>query len=207
MSGWESRQNHYRRHTISAVKKPRLKSVVAALLWVLAVALGVYSDGPESLLPAFWFQLIGTLLRTGVLTAMALMIGVALLVGIRLLGKFPSELEKIGSDLSLYGHGVALSFFLGFVLGRPVLTSLGSQQLIVGFALLGLLTSYFFYGYNLYIAKSIRECKPAYSNGLEELTDLGAVFADPHGRPLLVRSLALGLFPTVVLIVADLSSR
>ena len=139
------------------------------------------------------------------LVALILLCAVGLVVGIRRFGRVPSELDRIGSDLSLYGYGVGLSFLFGAQIGRRVLPWVPPARVTL-VIVLSILVTLFFYLVNLYLSDRIRHLDPhdRYLRGLDSFDDFREVVANPQGRRYIIRSLTLGFIPTLGLIIFDI---
>ena len=136
---------------------------------------------------------------------LALLLGVAVIVVFRYFCNFPTELDRVGSDLSLYGYGVGLTFLFGTQLGRPVLRWLQPPERVTLVVCLSILLTLLFYCINMFLSKQIRQLdRRKYRDGLESLDHLTAVLSDRQGRRFFAWSLICGLFPTLLLVAMDL---
>lgn len=144
-------------------------------------------------------------LQAFILAPIILILAIAIVVVLRRIGSFPTEFDRIGSDLSLYAYGIGLSLIVGIQLRRPVLSWAGSPERLVLFVFFMTLLAYVSYGVNCFLSERIRDLRRRrYSSGIETETQLIEVIVDRRGRRLLASSIALGLFPTICLLVADL---
>lgn len=206
--GWLDRgldRGDYERDKVTVpVNRSTVVILLAILIILVVVGVRVLAEktGPVS-----WSQFLqagGWLLMVAVLVVT---VGVGFAVILRFLGRFPTELDRIGSDLNLYGYGVAIALFGGTLVGRPGLAWVDSgwgRILVFGGGILTLLL----YGCNLYISGRIRNLNQAlYVHGLDDAGHFAAAWQDPEGRRLIVWSLGLGLFPTILFTIADLSSH
>ncbi len=138
------------------------------------------------------------------LIVLSFFLGVAAIVAIRYVGKFPSELDRIGSDLNLYGYGIGLSFVFALEAGRPVLQCLEARWVPLVTAA-ALLLTVILYAINLYISHKIRTSTGRrYPHGIETWENLQELLGQPGGRRLFRRSLQFGFFPTLALILLDI---
>lgn len=181
------------------------------ILVILGSFLGILvllgSKNPADLgTPVPFLDLIGKASWKLILTALVLIFAVGFVVALRRIGDFPTEFDRTGSDLNLYGYGIGLSFVFGVVVGRRVLSWIESRELLLLFIVCVLLLSYLLYGINLFLSRRIRELKADYSHGVDSETDLGEVLAIPAGRRLIMWSFFLGFVPTLIIIVADIFS-
>ena len=134
---------------------------------------------------------------------LGLFFNVVVLVYFRLMSSIPSELDRIGSDLSLYGWGIGLSILLSTQTSHPMLGWLPAARvtLIVSVALVVNLALYIL---NMRFSKLMRAIKPELSEGLESYSHLREVLSHKSGFRLFVWSIILGLSPTVVLAALEL---
>jgi hypothetical protein len=177
------------------------------VLPVLAVLLIVWLLLPLNLANSSlnWAVEIG---RNLILSILVLLLGVGIIVVLRTIGAFPSELDRIGSDLNLYGYGIALSFMIGVQLNRPVLSWVGPPQRTTLFIGTALLLTYVLYGLNLFLSEQIRNVdRERYERGVNSVEDFFAILAQPRGARLIRWSLSIGFFPTLSMILADLVSH
>jgi hypothetical protein len=126
-----------------------------------------------------------------------------LLVFFRVIGNFPSELDRIGSDISLFGFGMSIFLLLQAAQGRPILPRIGSPELSLVFAATSLVVTLLAYVSNLYFSWRIRQLNLSdYAQGLETIEHLRRVMEDPRGRRLMTASLMFALFPTILISLA-----
>ncbi|HKI06489.1 MAG TPA: hypothetical protein VKK31_31210 [Thermoanaerobaculia bacterium] len=138
------------------------------------------------------------------IVVLSLLLGVIVIIAIRFLGKFPSELDRIGSDLNLYGYGIGLSIVFAYEAGRPVLKCFRPSwiPLIAGAALIFTLI---LYGYNLHISQKIRDMNRfRFSDGLETWEDLDQLLSGRRGKALFRKSITIGFVPTLIIIAFDI---
>ena len=160
---------------------------------------------PEGLDASGFANIVSNALTKIMLTCVALAIGVGSLVLLRRAGDYPSELEKIGSDLNVYGLGVSLSLFVGKYHGLSLLDTIEIKGVALLITVVGLVFSGLFYHLNLYLSKQIRELPGApCSGGIHSFEELDLVLRDTKGKKILFQSLALGFVPSLILTIADL---
>ena len=179
-----------------------MRPLVASLILLAGAASGV------AFLLAWQAGLLQPTLSCILLTVTILLLAVVLVLALRRIGQFPSELDRLGSDLNLYGYGIGLSFLFGTYFGRPVLRLIPSEHTVFLITVVALLISLILYGANLWLSNKIRQLHPRkYIHGVETIRDLLDVFADKRGCRLLGGSLAIGFFPTLLLVLFDTLSR
>ena len=119
---------------------------------------------------------------------MVILVAVGAAVTFRMHSKYPSEIDRWGSDLNLFGYGIVAALGLR-------LHSAGSW---VEIALLATLALYL---WNLALSEKMRAMDRArYGHGIESFSELS-----PDCRTTWWFSLSLGFLPTYFLIVWDLS--
>jgi hypothetical protein len=149
-------------------------------------------------------ELLAGAAESTLLVVLSFLLGVLVLVSLRFIGKFPSELDRIGSDLNLYGYGISLSFVFGLEAGRPILRCLEPRWIPLAVAA-SLVLTLILYALNLQLSQRIRKMNPwRYSDGLETWEDLKDVCSSPAGKVLFKRSLILGFFPALTIVLLDI---
>src|SRR6266480_5080479 len=128
----------------------------------------------------------------------AFVVGVGLLVLWRYNSPARSELDRLGSDLALWGWGIGASFILAGLRERPdVIMSSVRASLWVSVTVIGILPV----AYIACLRHSEAIRKLGYPRGLENVKDLQKVLRHPEGRPCFVMSLIIGFVPSFVLTV------
>jgi hypothetical protein len=135
---------------------------------------------------------------------LSLLLAVVIVVFFRLYGNVPSELDRIGSDLSLYGYGVGLSFLFSKQLGRTVLEWLPENTFAL-FIVLALLVTLLVYLITLELSQRIRKLERGrFSDGVESWDELQALLRISAGRRYMSWSLTLGFVPALALVMLDM---
>jgi hypothetical protein len=143
---------------------------------------------------------------TVLLTTLTLLLGVAIVVAFRRVCDFPTELDRIGSDLSLYGYGVGLSFLFGTQTGKPVLSWLKPPERVTLLISVAILITLLFYCINMFLSRRMRAINRfQYRDGIETFDDLMEMLGERRGLQLFAFSIACGLLPTATLVVMDLA--
>jgi hypothetical protein len=81
---------------------------------------------------------------------------------------------------------------------------MGAQERVMLVVALGLLLSAVFYLVNLFLSERKRGLDPRYKSGVDNHEQLKEVLERDKGKFYFVLSLAVGLFPTILLITLDL---
>jgi hypothetical protein len=113
----------------------------------------------------------------------------------------------VGTDLSLYGYGLGLSFLFSKQLGRDVLSCVPPNGFPI-FIVVALFLTMIIYLVTLRLSQRIRRMqKGKYSDGIDNWRELRAVLRESAGRRNMSWSLALGFLPTIVLVMLDMVPR
>lgn len=123
------------------------------------------------------------------------------LVFTKVLGRYPSELDKIGSDINLCGIGISLFPYLGLIHNQMPFFGIESKEFSAFFSVILFLAAYISYWVNLDLSGRIRELDASrYRNGVETFEELHEVLASPRGRHLMTVSLAVAFFPILIVL-------
>jgi hypothetical protein len=132
------------------------------------------------------------------------LICLALVIFLRWVSKFPSELDRIGADVSLYACGSAFSLFAAAFLEQGVFKGTRKEDvLFVGTS--GILLSLMSYFSSLYFSEGLRKhSNPLLPSGIDDWDQLTAVLHDPQCARYLKRAVGLGLVPGTFFFVLDI---
>ncbi len=177
------------------------EAVVGQIVPVLVLLVGVFVGLAFFGQLYFALTLVGRLLVVG----FSLVFGTLLVIAIRFLSDL-AEFDRVGSDLSLYGYGIALSFVFGLLLERPVLHQLpGGLRLSFFFVFVAGVLSLIGYGINFKLSQMIRGLSSSirFRYGLNSFELLIEAWDAPRPRAYLILSLIIGSIPTLILVVSD----
>ncbi len=132
---------------------------------------------------------------------LVLTIAVGVGIGMRAIAKV-TEFDRLGSDLNLYAFGVAIGLYGGILVDKPDLVWLNSHLgwLIV---VIGSILNLMLYGANLYLSSRLRSLHPLFVDGLN-MGQFRHAYQLSEGRSVIRLSVGLGLFPAMILLLADL---
>jgi hypothetical protein len=140
---------------------------------------------------------------TVLIVSLSFLLGTMVILVVRAVGDYPSELEKVGSDISLYAYGIVVSLLFAIEAGRPVLSKLPNRYVPLALAI-ALLATLLTYGYNLKLASDVRKANKKYHDGIRTFRDLADALTDPKASTPLRRSVSLGFFPALSVVLLDL---
>jgi hypothetical protein len=122
---------------------------------------------------------------------------------LKVTSRFPSELDRIGSEINLYGFGILLSLLvLALDSKEPVFPWIEPGNVVL-FICVALAATYCSYVVNLSLAERIRRLgRGGLKDGIETLEELSKVLVNPEGRRLMTFSLMLAFFPIAFLLLA-----
>jgi hypothetical protein len=117
----------------------------------------------------------------------------------------PSELDRIGADLSLFGYGIAVSLLLALFLGHRVFAKLNVEaHEAFGIAFFSFLLSVFSYLFTLHQSECIRKTKGfRFGKGVEKISQIQMVRRDGSAKRALFWSLVVGFLPTAFLFALE----
>jgi hypothetical protein len=125
-------------------------------------------------------------------------------VFLRWISRFPSELDRIGADISLYACGSAFSLFAAAFLEGGVIGGASKEDaLFLGTS--GILLSVMSYFASLYFSEALRKnATLRLPYGIDDWGQLSSILNDKDGATHFKLALALGLLPGIFFFLLDI---